>query len=170
MGQLALSLACFSSLPWFPGGSLLLHLGREILVLPGPIAPSQVSWWGCRRHHPGPCLSPCALLTPRMGVQRAAAAMVWLSCPLGCSAFCSFFPVSWIKKRKKCWLTLLDAFLLALKQHNAVKFCNLFGCFFLFKYWCKMILLFKIVSSLNNFSFNSKSAGNRARKLHLNSF
>lgn len=130
MGQLALSPAsCFSNLPWFPGGSPLPHLATEVLVLPGPIAPSQVSWRGGRRHHPGPCLSCCALLTPRMSVQRAAAYVIWLSCPLGSLAFWCFFPVSWIKKKEKCWLTM-DAFLLTLKQHNAVKFCNLSGCFF----------------------------------------
>lgn len=110
MDQLALSPAsCFSSLPWFPGGSPLPHLAREILVLPGSIGPSQVSCWACRRHHPGPCLNPYALLTPRMAVQSTAAYMVCLSCLLGCSAFCTFFS-QWagLKKGKNvgslCWM------------------------------------------------------------------
>lgn len=125
MGQLALSpVSCFSSLPWFPGGSPLPHLVREILVLPG-----QVSWWEERRHHPGPCLSPSAQLTPRLCPESSCIyGLDQLSS--GLLSFLLFFLSDLDKKKEIGWLTMLEAFLLALKQHNAVKFCNLFGCFF----------------------------------------
>lgn len=172
MGQLALSPASyFSSLPWFPGGSSLPHLAREILVLLVPIAPSKVSWCdvGCSTLAPGwapmPCWPPGWVSREQLHIWSGSVAP-WAT---QLSALFSQW-AGWKTKKGKCWLTMLDAFFLALKQHNAVKFCNLFGCLFLFKFWCKMTLLFKIVCSLNNFSFNSKTAGNRSRKLHLNSF
>lgn len=145
MGQLAPSPAsCVSNPPCFPGVSPLLHPAGEVLVLPCPIAPIQAAAVEAGGTGVASAELPCPAdhLHERPGNSyvRGLAQL-----PPGLLGFLVFSPASWINKGKDvgslcwtpCWLWSSSM------QWNSEIF--LIDFFFVFKFWCKMTLLSKIV-------------------------
>lgn len=122
---------------------------------PHPMLPDRQAAMeaGGTRHQHGLCPRSHVLLATCTSGQGAAIYVVWLRCPLGCLAFWSFPQQDGLLcQTPSCWL-----------WNNTMQWSSLIllADFFFFKFWCKMTSLSKIVCFLENFSFDSQSAGSK---------